>query len=388
MNGMKQKKILIAGGGIGGLALAKAFEKIGLDYVILEKAARISEIGAGITIWSNGTHCLKELGLKNEFEQKTSPLNEGIIQNHKGQILAVLDFSDFKERFGAGPMMIHRADLIDILQKDLPLEKIFLNSPVQSFEEDSKSIIVNLASGRRVRGDILIGADGIHSAVRKGLTGEKPKYAGYTCWRGLFTMDKSSSTEKTRCFLAMGPGSEFGFAQLNDRMGYWFAAVCCKTDSSKKLHLENLKQAFSDWPENIRNLIHRTPHDSIIRNDILELAPKKNRGRGRCALLGDSAHGATPHLAQGACMALEDAVILAHLLLKNSDREQALRIFEKKRYARVTAVIRESRFLGKISHLSHPFLTKARNLAYLSMNQRILHWRIKKYAAFIPPSLS
>ena len=134
-------------------------------------------------------------------------------------------------------------------------------------------------------------------------------------------------------------------------------------------------------------MIDQTPSDSIIRNDILDLPPKKNWGQGLCTLLGDAAHGATPHLAQGGCMALEDALVLAWSLLKNSDEKQALRTFEKKRYARTTAVIRESRFLGKIAHWHHPFLTKVRDLAYFSISDRVLRWGIKKYVSYRPPSL-
>ena len=382
----KQIKAVIVGAGIGGLAVARALEKIGLDYVVLEQSLQISEVGTGITIWSNGTHCLKNLGLGDQFEEKAFPLRGSTIQNHRGQILAVLDFTDFKDRFGADSVMIHRADLINILAKSIPEEKVFLNSKVQSFEEDSKGVTVKLVSGEKIKGDILIGADGIHSIVRKGLDNRQPRYAGYTCWRGLFPMDKNTSFEKNG-ILAMGSGNEFGFAQLNKHTGYWFATALARPDSSKELNLENLKKAFSNWSENIREMIDQTPSDSIIRNDILDLTPRKNWGLGRHTLLGDSAHGSTPHLAQGGCMALEDALVLAWSLLKNSDEKQALRTFEKKRYARTAAVIRESRFIGKVAHWKHPFLTKIRELTYLSIHNRILQWSIKKYVSYRPPSL-
>ena len=211
---MKKKiKAVIVGAGIGGLALAKAFEKIGMDYTVLEQSSQISSVGTGITVWSNGIHCLKNLGLEDQFKEKAFPIHGSIIQNQKGRILAVLDFSNFEKHFGVSTMMIHRADLIHMLVQSIPKEKIVLNGKVHSFKEDSKGVTVKLVSGEEIKGNILIGADGIHSTVRKGLDNRQPGYAGYTCWRGLFPMDKNSLFGKTG-ILAIGSGSEFGFARL------------------------------------------------------------------------------------------------------------------------------------------------------------------------------
>ena len=265
----------------------------------------------------------------------------------------------------------------------IPPERIFLNSKVQSFAEDPEGITVKLNSNEEIRGDLLIGADGIHSIIRKNLKDERtPRYAGYTCWRGLVTVDHESFPEEIGT-LGMGPRSFCGFAWLKNKKLFWFATVSGTPDPSKELKLDKLEKAFSIWPQSIREIIHQTPPSSIIRNDILDLPPRKSWGKGRCTLLGDAAHAATPNLAQGGGMALEDAVELAHSLCKHSDIQQALRTFERKRYARTAAIVRDSRFFGQMSQWRHPLLVKIRNSsAAIWFSKR----GMKKYAGYrVPP---
>ena len=266
----------------------------------------------------------------------------------------------------------------------IPPERIFLNSKVQSFVEDSEGVTVKLNSNKELRGDLLIGADGIHSIIRKNLKDERtPRYAGYTCWRGLITIDHESFPTGIST-LGMGPGSMCGFAWLQNKKLFWFAAVSKPPNPSKELNLDSLKKAFSIWPKSISEVINQTPSSSIIRNDIYDLPPIKNWGKGRCTLLGDAAHPTTPNLAQGGGMALEDAVELAHSLYKHSDIQQALRTFERKRYARTTAIVRDSRFFGKMSQWHHPLLVKVRNSSTAVWFSKR---GMKKYAGYRVPNL-
>lgn len=382
---MKKTKAVIVGGGIGGLATAIALDKIGLDYVVLEQASQIREVGAGISIWSNGLRCLNELGVEDQFLKKAVPADGVSVQNHQGKVLREQNFSNPKENSGISVSTIYRPDLINILLETVSKEKIFLNSRAQSFVEDSRGVTVKLTSGKEFQGDLLIGADGLHSVIRKGLLGnKKPRYAGYTCWRGLVTMDQEVPLKKVG-FLGMGPGSFCGFAWLKERTVYWFAVVPGPTDSSKELKLEILRKAFLKWSNPIRDIINRTPPGSIIRNDIRDFLPVKGWGRGRITLLGDAAHATTPNLAQGACMALEDAVELACSLFKYPDNlQRALRLFEKQRYTRTADLVRDSRFLGQMSQWRHPFLTTLRNTLGFRIFSRL---GLKKYAGYRVPRL-
>ena len=383
---MKQTKAIIVGGGIGGLATAIAFDKIGWDYIVLEQAPKIKEVGSGISIWSNGIYCLKELGIEKKFYEKAIPNKGFSIQSHQGKIIKQHVFSNSNGQSKISVSTIYRPDLINILLQAVPSQKVFLNSKVQSFSKDSENITVKLTSGEQVKGDILIGADGIHSTIRKNLMdNRKPRYAGYTCWRGLVAMNQKTPLEQEG-ILGMGPDSLCGFAGLKNNKIFWFAASSSPPDLSKELKIEHLKKTFSLWIHPIKEIINQTPLNSIIRNDIMDLPPIKEWGQGLCTLLGDAAHAATPNLAQGACMALEDSVELAYLLSKYADdKEKALRLFEKQRYARTADLVRDSRWVGVMSQWCHPLLIKIRN----SIGYQIFsNLGLNKYAGYRVSSLS
>ena len=383
---MRKTRVIIAGGGIGGLSMAIALDKIGLDYMILERSQKISDVGAGIVIGSNGVNCLKELDVKNAFEEKAAPINAFHFQDQRSKILTKVDISDFNEQFGATMSVIRRTDLINILLQSVNSDKILLNSEVQSFFKDSQGIILNLNSGKIIRGDLLIGADGLRSVIRKGLPNyRKPRYSGYTCWRGIVTMPHEVIT-KGIGISGIGSGNQFGLLPLKENQVYWFVAKIEKSDKSKALNLDSLKGVISNYSKNIRDIIEKTSPNAIIRNDIFDLVPKKFWGNPYCTLIGDAAHAATPNLGQGASTALEDSIELAHSLLHCPNMEQALKNFEKRRYNRTTDIIKTSRLIGKVYQWRHPLLTRFRNFS-ISLTPWITKWILKKYASYSVPVL-
>lgn len=383
---MRKTKAIIVGGGIGGLAAARAFDKIGLDYVLLERASQIREVGSGIVIGSNGINCLKTLGVEGKFKAKAVSVNKFQYQDHKGNILSEIDISDFKEQFGAPMSVIHRADLINVLLQAVNPEKIFLNSEVQSFSRDSEGVTVHLVSGKNIRGDILIGADGLHSVIRKNLSGYRaPRYAGYTCWRGIVAMPHTILSQGVG-ISGMGLGAQFGLLPFRKNEIYWYVAKKEEPDTSKELKLKSLKTVFSGGSGSIQEVIHQTSSHCIMRNDIFDLTPGKFWGEARCTLLGDAAHTSTPNLGQGASMALEDSVELAYSLLNSSNEEMALRAFEKRRYKRTADMVRMSRLVGEVYQWSHPILTKFRNVG-ISLTPWISKRVLKKCASFKVPAL-
>ena len=135
-------------------------------------------------------------------------------------------------------------------------------------------------------------------------------------------------------------------------------------------------------PKNIREIINRTSSDSMRRNDILDLSPKRNWGRGNCTLIGDAAHPSTPDLGQGANIALEDAIELACFLRKYSDKKLALRMFEASRYTRVASFVKYSRVIGKINQWSHPLSRKLRDSAYFLFGSWLFKSSVKKYTSY------
>ena len=392
---MKKQKAIIVGGGIGGLTLATAFEKIGLDYIVLEQASEIKEVGAGVTIWSNGLNCLKELDLEHSFKEKSYHTNSFFIHNHQGKILTHICLSDFEKQFGSVASIIHRANLIDILLKSIPSEKILLNKKVKSFFQDSENIFVTLTSGEKIKGNLLIGADGTHSIIRKHIgDSRKLKYAGYTCWRGVLKADHHIYVPKSGMVVITGPKSLFGLTLYSVDKLYWFAQRTQPEEMTNDLQLNNLKQSFYKWPKYVQEIINNTSPKSIIRNDILYLTPRKIWGKGLCTLLGDAAHLTTPDMAQGACMALEDAIELAHCLLKTSNTEKALRLYERKRYRRTQKLVEDSRLIGRVFQIENPFLIKIRDSSYFfkigstSIGSLMFRSIFRRYAKYRPPSLA
>jgi 2-polyprenyl-6-methoxyphenol hydroxylase-like FAD-dependent oxidoreductase len=217
--------------------------------------------------------------------------------------------------------------------------------------------------GSRERGDVLIGADGIHSVVRRSLFGdEKPRYAGYYAWRGV-AHGASELLPKEESLLTLGTGVQSGcFHCGNDRV-YWF--LTCSGASHSQPNPDgnqaDILQLIKNWRTPMRQFVEVTDAKAILRNDIIDRPPRLVWGKGRTTLLGDSIHATTPNLGQGACMAMEDAVILAHSLCTIESEEEALRNYERLRRERTQFIIEQSWQLGKVLQLSNPIAVWLRN---------------------------
>jgi FAD-dependent urate hydroxylase len=221
-------------------------------------------------------------------------------------------------------------------------------------------VTIVLASGERVRGDVLIGADGIHSVVRRGLGHPcLPRYAGYTAWRGVTWLEQSGlAPEQPFWGVYIGRGAQVGLAPMSEGRVYWFATANTEADGhvGPGGHRADLEQKFGTWAEPVLRILTATPEEAILRNDIVDLPPLRAWGGGCVTLLGDAAHATTPNMGQGACMALEDAVVLARSLSEAAHVSSALRRYEARRVTRTRRVVRQSWTLGRIFQLESPLL--------------------------------
>jgi 2-polyprenyl-6-methoxyphenol hydroxylase-like FAD-dependent oxidoreductase len=220
-------------------------------------------------------------------------------------------------------------------------------------------VTVRFAGRREERGDLLVGADGLNSVVRARLFGdEKPLYAGYTAWRGIagdgFMRDGWGSE-------SWGRGERFGMVSLGRGRLYWFATRNAPEGENEDAagRKAELLRHFGRWHEPIPALIRATEGAEILRNDVYDREPLKSWGVGRVTLLGDAAHPMTPNLGQGACQAIEDAVVLAGCVREASDA--ALRLYEKRRKGRTATIVRRSRLVGRIGQLENPLLCGLRD---------------------------
>lgn len=343
------KKAVIVGGGIGGLTAAVALQASGCEVLVLERANEITTQGAGILLQNNAMMALERLDLSDDVAAAGVRVRGGRISTRSGRLLAELDWSDVP--LGVG---IHRANLLRIMSRHVGLENIRTSAAVIRYRQVGERVVVVLESGDEVDADLLVGADGIHSTVRAQRFGDgSPRYSGYTCWRGLTHM--GHDFRRGEVFEIWGAGKRFGGVHVDERL-YWFAPVNASeggTDRPGQVRTA-LLGLFEGWPKQVEITIKATEESAILRNDIMDRPFRSGWGEGRMTLLGDAAHPMTPDLGQGACQAIEDAVVLGRCISENADPLVALRRYERLRLARTRRFVFRSRVFGRIAQWEHP----------------------------------
>lgn len=356
------KRVVIIGGGIGGLCAGISLRKLGLEVVIYEQADELRAVGAGLTIWANAIKALRKLGVADEVILAGSKIERGELRTSSGRVLSRTDQGELERRFNEPTVALHRADLHEILMNALPPGTVHLNEKCVRFEEDEEGVTCHFADGKTARGQLLVGTDGIHSVVRGQLfPGVSLRYSGYTTWRGVVkTRDEAAlgTTSET-----WGCGARFGIVRIDEERVYWFstanveAGLKLSPAESKSFLLEH----FRGWHHPVELLIKSTPAEQILHNDIYDIAPMKSWSRGRVALLGDSAHPTTPNMGQGACMAIESSLAIARCLRESDTLAEGLRRYERERMPRTAWITEQSRRIGRIGQFESRLLCTLRD---------------------------
>lgn len=355
---MPQRAATIVGGGIGGLATAIALHRRGWHVEVLERAPEFTEVGAGISLWPNALHALEVLGLADAVRALGAVETGGGVRDRRGRRLSRTDNAELTRRFGHPLLVLHRADLLRVLTQALPADSLRPGSEVTAVREDGRDLVVEHRGGQS-RPDLVVGADGLRSAVRRALWPDAagPRYAGYTAWRMVTAPLAEPPPEGAAIW---GRGERFGYTALPGGRMYCFATASLPPAGAAsgpsehaREHAELLRR-FGSWPDPVPALLAAVPPDAVLRHDLYDLPPLPSFVRGRVALLGDAAHAMTPNLGQGACQALEDAVTLAHCLDGAPDVAAALRSYDLLRRPRTQAVTRRSARLGAIGQLAWP----------------------------------
>jgi 2-polyprenyl-6-methoxyphenol hydroxylase-like FAD-dependent oxidoreductase len=356
-------RALIVGGGIGGLTAAVALRRAGVEAAVFERAPELREVGAGISLWANATRVLKGLGLYDDVRSSGAAEIGGELRSWRGALMLEISAEDLRERFGEANLAVHRADLQKALLAALPPGTVRLGAEFTGFTQNGDEVVARFADGREERGDLLVGADGIRSAVRAQLFGRRaPRYAGYTAWRGIAEPRDGSLPEGVGLNL-WGRGTEFGLAGVGRGRFYWFATRNAPEGEREAAggRKREVLDLLSGWYEPARVAVEATAETEILRNDIYDRDPLERWGAGRVTLLGDAAHPMTPNLGQGACQAIEDAVVLARCLGGTGEVPRSLRLYEERRVRRTTTVVMRSRLAGRISQLENPLLCRLRD---------------------------
>jgi len=353
--------VLVAGGGIGGLAAALALVRQGFKVKVLEQAPEIGEIGAGMQLGPNAFHAFDALGVGEQARRRAVYTDFMVMHDalDEYQVGKIPTGEAFRERFGNPYAVIHRADahlsLLEGAQASGRIELI-TSTRVVAIEQDADAVTVRDQHGATYRGQALIGADGVKSVVRQQFVGDEARVTGHVVYRAV--VDKADFPEELRWNAAsiwVGPNCHLVHYPLRGGEQYNVVVTFHSRETEEWGVTEGSKDEVQSYFQGIcpkaRQLIE-LPR-SWKRWATADREPIGQWSFGRVTLLGDAAHPTTQYMAQGACMAIEDAVTLGEALRTNDNHwEQALDLYQRSRVARTARIVLSSREMGRIYHAS------------------------------------
>ena len=341
--------VIIAGGGIGGLVAALCLIERGIEVAVYEQAAELKELGAGVQLSANGTRVLIHLGLGEAMAHAAcTPVAKEVRLFNTGQTWKLFDLGEVSvARFGAPYWLMHRGDLHRILLDAVRARQpdcVVTSARATGFVQTADDITLHLDGGRAIRGDVLVGADGVHSAVRQTIFGQTPaKFLGIAAWRGVVPM------ERLPAHLArpvgtnwVGAGGHVVTYPIHESRLLNFVGAIERENwpveswTEAGTHAEALAD-FEGWHEDVRTIVREM--DVPYKWALLGRDPLPRYHEGRAVIIGDAAHPTLPFMAQGANMAIEDGMVLARCLEADSNVAAALARFSALRVGRTTRLV-------------------------------------------------
>ncbi|MBN9474086.1 MAG: salicylate hydroxylase [Bordetella sp. SCN 67-23] len=345
---MASPLIGISGAGIGGLAAAIALRKLGLESVVFEQAPKFARVGADINLTPNAVLALDGLGVGDELRKTAARPTHRISRTwDTGEETSRLEMSQAAEtRYGAPQLTMHRADLLAALEQAVPAATIHLGKRTVGIDEGADGITVRFEDGTSQRVDVLVGADGIHSTVRKHLLGDEyPDFTGVVAYRAVVPASRLDGVPNLGAFTKWwGPNPETQIVTFPLNLGRdIFIFATTPQDSWRHESwtmpgsVEELRASYSDFHPEARALLAAC--DTVLKSALYVRDPLPSWSRGNVTLLGDACHPMMPFMAQGAGMAIEDAVVLARYLADTPEAPaQALKRYEAARHDRTARV--------------------------------------------------
>ncbi|HLU98673.1 MAG TPA: FAD-dependent monooxygenase [Thermobifida alba] len=369
---------VVVGGGIGGLAAALALQQRNWAVTVCERAPSLDPVGSGLAVAANALKALDVLGVGDAVRALSTLRGEGGIRRRDGRWLVRTTEEAAAARYGDSVVLLTRAALVDLLAEHLAPGTLRLGTEVHAVDPDTGR--VSTGAGE-LTADLVVAADGLHSAVRRVLFPDHPgpAYAGVTSWRLLVPRGGLPCPASE----TWGAGQVFGVLPLAGDLVYCYGTATVPAGGRADDERAELLRRFGDWHDPIPRLLEAAGAGRILRTDLYSLAtPLPAFHRGRVVLLGDAAHAMTPYLGQGACQAIEDAVVLAHL----ADRPDGPAAYTAARLPRATRVVRASDTLCRITKLRNPLAVRLREAAMvlggrlrpdlmLTAADEILRWR-------------
>ena len=341
-------KAVVVGGGIAGLSAAIALRRVGVDAVVFEQARRLEEAGAGLTLAPNAMEAAERLGLGDAIGQRGERADRIRVPNARGRILFEIDLArDGRKAFG-----IHRADLQRLLIEALPPDAIRLGHRCTGFEQGHEGVRAFFEDGCEAFGDVLVGADGIHSAVRTQLHGPvKLRYGNHAGWRAAVALEHELLTGTWS--ETWGRGARVGIVPIGAGCSYLYVAEDVPEGAPPPANPEEeFARRFAGWHEPSPTALAAAAPGSFSRTFIYDLRPLRRWTSGRVTLIGEAAHPMRPDIGMGAAVALEDAVVMGNAFRVADEPAEALQRYEACRRRRAAFVVRVSRQAGRFAQCS------------------------------------
>ncbi|MEV7807917.1 FAD-dependent oxidoreductase [Microbispora sp. NPDC088329] len=360
---------VVIGAGIGGLTAALALARKGWSVTVLERAASIEPVGAGLAVAPNALRALDVIGAGDEVRRLAAIQGRSGIRVPGGGWLSRTTAEDAAARYGDPIVLLLRSALIGILAGRLPRGALRVNTRVESVEPATGRVTV-AGTGETIDADLVVAADGIRSRTREALFPGHPApvYAGVTSWRAIVPLPGvTGASEAVSASETWGPGLVFGVMPLAGGQVYCYATAKVPAGLRAADERDELLRLFGRWHDPIPALLEAADPAAVLRHDIHCLdTPLPAFHAGRVALLGDAAHPMTPNLGQGACQAMEDAVVLAGRVSPDGDPAAGLAVYSRERLARTTPIVRRSRAVGRLTRWHNPVAVALRDGAMLA----------------------
>ena len=372
-------RAIIVGAGPGGLSAAIALGRAGFEPLVCEAAGTLGEVGSGLTLWPNALRALEFLGLGEALCAGAAPLQGIAMRRWNGEL--IFHVGAGQGGFGWSVAM-HRAELQSILVGAVGASSIRSNARCVAVEDGAAAATVVLETGERLRADVVVGADGLHSRVREALVGdEPPRRAGYRVWRGVATYELPERIGVTY----LGRGAQFGLFPMSGGRVYWFASLNAAADDAHPASAHaHLRPAFGDSCSPIPEIIEATQDDTIICTDIYDRKPLGRWSYGRVTLLGDAAHPSVPTLGQGACQAIEDAASLGNCLDGCDDIPNALLCYQARRVRRANSMINDAWRIGQVGQWRNAMACRLRDWLIKAMPESLRRSQLRSMFEFQP----
>lgn len=367
------RKALVIGAGIGGLTTAAGLLRQGVDTEVFEarRSPGLLLTGGGFMLWHNAFLALRRIGLDAAVAEGSVRIRFHEFGSDRARRLARWQLDGPARAVGAPACALRRSVLHGVLTEAVGTERIRLGTRLTGYTQDDDGVTARFEDGTSVRGDVLIGADGLRSTVRgvmrRGFE-PPPRYAGYTAWQAIARLPGESAVPTGTFFNLWGRGGlRFLYCRLGEREVYWDAITSDRAaagiDTVRRTRRAALAAAYREWPDPVGRILAATEEEAILPVSVQDRPPSGGWARGRVVLVGDAAHPMTLNLSQGAGQAIESGVLLSALLGRAAPGEVpgALRAFENARRERVAAMTDTSWRIGTLGLAHGTALCRARD---------------------------